>query len=101
VRIWDAASRREIATLKGHAGMVFSAAFSADGKEVVTGSQDKTARIWDVSSIPKGNILNVACALLPDRKLDNLGSKYPFADEEPICGAETPGPDPPAAGEAQ
>ena len=48
----------------------------------------------DVSAIPKGNILNVACALLPDRKLDNLGSNYSFPKEKPICTAEAPGPDP-------
>jgi WD40 repeat protein len=94
VRIWDAASRREIATLRGHAGMVFSAAFSADGKQVVTGSQDRTARIWDVSAIPKGDILQVACALLPDKTLDALASRHSLAIEKPICGAETPAPDP-------
>jgi WD40 repeat protein len=94
VRIWDAASRREIATLRGHPGRVFSAAFCADGKQVVTGSQDKTARIWDVSAIPKGDILHVACALLPDKTLDALASRHSLAIEKPICGAETPGPDP-------
>jgi WD40 repeat protein len=80
VLIWDAASRREIATLKGHAGMVFSAAFSADGKQVVTGSQDKTARIWDVSAIPKGNILVVACASMPKRNW----TVWPGPDPAPI-----------------
>ena len=34
----------------GHSGIVFSAAFSADGKRVVTGSGDYTARLWDVAS---------------------------------------------------
>jgi len=35
---------------KGHFGTVFSAAFSPDGKKIVTASYDYTARIWDVES---------------------------------------------------
>jgi len=34
----------------GNTGQVFSAVFSPDGKRVVTGSKDKTARVWDVET---------------------------------------------------
>jgi hypothetical protein len=37
-------------TLMGHASSVFSVAISADGKRVVTGSEDKLVKIWDVST---------------------------------------------------
>lgn len=32
--------------LKGHTGPVSSAAFSADGRRIVTGGDDGTARVW-------------------------------------------------------
>jgi len=34
----------------GHSGYITSVAFSADGKHVLTGSQDKTARLWSAAS---------------------------------------------------
>jgi hypothetical protein len=46
-RLWDADAHGSIAVL-GHPERVLSAAFSPDGKRVVTGSSDGTARLWDV-----------------------------------------------------
>ncbi len=39
-----------IETLKGHTDIVNTAAFSPDGKRIVTTSQDKSARVWDAAS---------------------------------------------------
>ena len=36
-----------VRTLRGHAGSVLSVAFSPDGKYVLSGSGDKTAKLWD------------------------------------------------------
>jgi WD40 repeat protein len=41
---------REKHGLLGHTGPVTSVAFSPDGRRVVTGSRDNTARVWDLSS---------------------------------------------------
>jgi WD40 repeat protein len=39
-----------LATLSGHGRAVAEAKFSADGKRIVTGSHDKTARVWDAGT---------------------------------------------------
>jgi WD40 repeat protein len=36
--------------LEGHVGMVYSVGFSSDGSRIVSGSGDKTVRIWDAVS---------------------------------------------------
>jgi WD40 repeat protein len=43
-----------IATLKGHTNRAYSAAFSPDGKTLVTGSDDHEVLLWDVKA---GNVL--------------------------------------------
>ena len=44
--MWEASSGRELLALKGHDHWVLSVAFSPDGKRIVTGSRDQTAKVW-------------------------------------------------------
>jgi WD40 repeat protein len=46
VRLWDAKNGTELARLAGHTGNVNSVAFSSDGKRALSGSRDKTVRLW-------------------------------------------------------
>ena len=48
VRLWDAATRTEVARLRGHEDKVMSLAFSRDGATLASGSLDGTVRLWDV-----------------------------------------------------
>jgi WD40 repeat protein/tRNA A-37 threonylcarbamoyl transferase component Bud32 len=45
-----AGTGRELLTLKGHANWVLSAAWSPDGKWIVTGGFDHTAKVWDAGT---------------------------------------------------
>jgi len=59
-----------VAELKGHADLVKSVAFSQDGSQVVSGSDDRTVRIWNVTTDKveaelKGHTDWVMCVAFP------------------------------------
>ncbi len=49
-KIWDLASRRELATLRGHSGGVLGVSMSSDGLLVATSSTDGTAKLWNATT---------------------------------------------------
>ncbi len=51
IRIWDLATGRELRRLEGHRSAVNALAFTRDGRSLVSGSEDGTALIWDVSDL--------------------------------------------------
>ena len=47
VRLWDAATRKEIRLYEGHTKIVMAVAISPDGKQILSGGNDNTAKLWD------------------------------------------------------
>lgn len=46
VTLWDAATGEEVHSFKGHGNTIVSVAFSPDGTRLISGSRDRTVRIW-------------------------------------------------------
>jgi hypothetical protein len=66
-----------------HSGFVAHAAFSPDGRRVVTASHGKTARVWDLTpdDRPAEDLLALA-QLWSGRRIDPAGALVPLTAEE-------------------
>jgi len=96
-RIWNVESGKEIAAFKEPATRVRSVAFSADGKQVLTGGEDSTAWVWDAETgreiaAFKGHAANVvSIAFSPDGRNAATGSMDKSARLWDVRGTGTVG----------
>ncbi len=80
IRVWDVETARELRRCTGHTRPVTSLAFTPNGRQLLSGSQDTTLRLWDVAdgrqvqllSGHDGEVLSVAVS--PDGKSALSGS---------------------------
>lgn len=84
IRLWEVDSGRELGRLVGHGNWVNVLMFLEDGKTLVSGSNDQTIRLWDVTDPANGRLLStlrghtkplVSLARLPDNNTLVSGSE--------------------------
>ena len=79
VRFWDVATGKRIALPRRHERSVSAAPFSPDGKSVVSGSRDGTARLWDGPPPPvKGDMKRIVVwtQVITGLELDEAGTVH-------------------------
>ena len=53
VKVWDPATGRELLSLRGQAGTVWTVAFSRDGRRLTSVSSMGTVKVWDATTREK------------------------------------------------
>src|SRR5262249_32802483 len=53
VYLWELATGKEVRRLAGHRGDVTSLSFAPDGRTLVSGSEDTSALVWDITGLLK------------------------------------------------
>ena len=79
-----------------HEGPVWGAVFDKAEARILSWSQDRTVRLWDVARLGPGNLVEAACRLLPDKDVSTLRRDFGIDVTDPICsraGKDAPAPD--------
>src|SRR5207248_10809924 len=50
--VWEISNGQKLASFRGHESWVNDVAFSPDGQAVISGSADRTLKVWDLKPYP-------------------------------------------------
>ena len=56
MRLWNVETRSKDTLIAGHTEAVYTVRISSDNKWIVSGSGDKTVRLWNLEQISGGSI---------------------------------------------
>jgi len=80
--VWDVATRQEICSLPVGTGIIWSVAFSPDGKHIASGGPGTTAWLWNIDTLKGIECLQVSqcqnhfcLAFSPDGKILAIGDE--------------------------
>src|SRR5262249_14911123 len=82
VQLWELPSGQLRTTFRGHKGYLWSLAFAADGKTLLSGGQDQTVILWDVATGARRSTFRgqgvpiLRVAISPDGKTVASGSSW-------------------------
>ena len=99
IRLWDAETGREIATLRGHTNWVEALSWSPDDRRLASGSHDGTIKLWDagtgreIRTIPEWRRLPVLAVSWSARTV--AGSPVPTSGRGRRSGTRIPARRPP------
>src|SRR6185436_17500954 len=57
IRVWDAATGRQLRQLAGHTSWVSKLVFSKDGRRLISASVDQTIRFWNTNDWTETRVL--------------------------------------------
>jgi WD40 repeat protein len=82
VKVWDAATAKELITFTGHGQPVTCVAFSPDGNDIASGSEDGTVKVWDARTGEEKRTLSTSLkwvtsvSFRPDGKRLAVGTNF-------------------------
>jgi WD40 repeat protein len=97
IKIWDAKTGKQVATLKGHTHDVLYLAWTKDGKTLISGSWDSSIRTWNTTNWKQTAVLDehtrgvYAIAISPNDRIlasvssDKTARLWNLDNGQPIC----------------
>jgi hypothetical protein len=77
VKVWDASTRQEVHTLRGHERLVTRMAFNPVGQRLASASEDETVRVWDMTTAKPSTPSAATAGLFPGWRSARTAGSWP------------------------